>query len=233
MALEVSEIMDRAISSTVEGITLSDVSSPDQPLVYVNGGFERMTGYGKDEILGKNCRFLQGNETDKNEVAKIRNAINLRQHCTIEFLNYKKNGEKFWNRLTVSPVSLPEDTKQYYVGVQCDITEIKVAQTKITEYAMKLEKKNEGIKNALQGFNDTIGRAMYDASSTSKKLAAKGISADQEVARMLEKIKEATESANDLILNLRSALVNLGGTEHLHNIDLVNFKAIRNFTDKK
>lgn len=233
MALEISNIMDRAVSSTAEGITLSDISSPEQPLVYVNGSFERMTGYGKDELLGKNCRFLQGKETDKNEVAKIRNAINLRQNCTVELVNYKKNGEKFWNRLTVSPVSLPEDATQYYVGVQCDITDIKVAQKKITDYSLKLEQKNESIKNALQGFNATIGRAMYNASSTFKRLAEKEISADREVAKMLAKINEATESVNDLILNLRAALVHLGGADRLHNIDLVNFKVLRNSPDTK
>ncbi len=232
MPYNVSEIMDRAISSSSEGITLSEVSKPDQPLVYVNGGFERITGYFKNDIIGKNCRFLQGEETDKKEVEKIKAAINNRQSCTIEFINYKKNGEKFWNRLTVSPVSMPEDKAQYYVGVQCDITEIKEAQERITKYANELEKRNECIKEALIGFNDAIGRAVYEASSASKKLIANDIIKDEQIIKMLEKMHDTTENVNDLILNMRSAMTNLGGAEHLHNIDMVNFKIARKFTNE-
>ena len=72
---QISEIWSKAMSCTAEGISLSEVSMPDQPLVYVNAGFERMSGYSKDDVLGKNCRFLQGEGTDKNEVQKIREAI--------------------------------------------------------------------------------------------------------------------------------------------------------------
>jgi PAS domain S-box-containing protein len=223
--------MDRAISSTSEGVTLSEVSMENEPLVYVNGGFERITGYNRQDIIGENCRFLQGTETDKNEVAKIRNAINNRQSCTVEMINYKKGGEKFWNRLTVSPVSLPDDKVQYYVGVQCDITHIKEAEHKLQKYAEELEEKNLGMKGVLEEFDKTLGRKMYKANNSAQKLSENSISDNEDLAKALEQLKEATESANDLILNMRSALVHLGGTKHLHNIDLVNFKAIRKYPD--
>ena len=73
------------------------------PLVYVNPGFERMTGYRADEVLGRNCRFLQGRETDADAIAEVRAAIAERRETAVEVLNYKKNGAAFWNALFISP----------------------------------------------------------------------------------------------------------------------------------
>lgn len=225
---DVTEVWDKAMSCTAEGISLSEVSVSDHPLVYVNGGFERMTGYSKDEVIGKNCRFLQGEETDKNQVDKIRNAISNNQHCTVEFVNYRKDGTKFWNRLTVSPVSKPSDEIRYYVGVQSDITHLKLIERQLKDYAFKLEQKNVKLKESLELFDETLGRSLFNASNSSKKLiASERDELDERAKQMLKEIHDSTSQANDLVLNMRTLIKTLGGTDFIHNIDMVDFKAKR------
>jgi PAS domain S-box-containing protein len=115
-------LRNRAIQSVSQGITISDPNEADNPIVYASAGFERMTGYREDEVLGKNCRFLQGKETDKDTVRQIRDAIVAGEACAVEILNYRKDGTPFWNALSVNPVHNESGTLEYFVGVHDDIT---------------------------------------------------------------------------------------------------------------
>jgi len=85
----------KAMDNAREGITISDATRPDNPLIYVNKGFMIMTGYTFEESVGKNCRYLQGAETPPEQVALIRSAISKRESMQLELINYKKNGETF------------------------------------------------------------------------------------------------------------------------------------------
>jgi len=109
------------------GITLVDLDAPDQPLIYANKGFERVTGYRADEILGRNCRFLQGSDTDSATTDRIREAIRRGEGFQGTILNYKKDGTPFWNRLTLTPFPKNPDapSTRRYVGIQEDVTEIR------------------------------------------------------------------------------------------------------------
>ena len=97
-------LKDRALDVSAEGITIADAREPDRPLIYANEGFERMTGYPVEEVMGRNCRFLQGPETDPSAMAEIRAALAESRECVVEILNYRKNGSTFWNRLSITPV---------------------------------------------------------------------------------------------------------------------------------
>ena len=103
-------------------MVITDPHQPDNPIVFVNAAFSKLTGYSQDEIVGRNCRFLQGPETDKEDVAKIRAAIAQRVPIEIELLNHKKNGEVFWNRLLISPVFGKEGELTYFFASQFDVT---------------------------------------------------------------------------------------------------------------
>ena len=83
-----SELLKKATNESSEGITISSMSSEDRPLIYVNEGFQRMTGYLDEEVIGKNCRFLQGKNTDQEAVQQIRDAVNKGESCIVELLNY-------------------------------------------------------------------------------------------------------------------------------------------------
>ena len=116
------ELLQRAVNASTEGITISDMSQPDQPLIFVNEGFQKLTGYTWSDVIGKNCRFLQGVRTDPTSVQKLRNAISQGAACKVDLLNYRKDGTAFWNRLSITPIKNKQGVVTHYVGIQSDIT---------------------------------------------------------------------------------------------------------------
>jgi PAS domain S-box-containing protein len=102
---------------------ISNCRLPDCPIVYASDAFLKLTGYTRDEVVGKNCRFLQGPETDMGEVRAIGNACRSFGSCDVHLLNYKKNGEKFWNFLHMEPINGADGSAAFFVGVQCDVTD--------------------------------------------------------------------------------------------------------------
>jgi sigma-B regulation protein RsbU (phosphoserine phosphatase) len=121
-------LKDKALAVAAEGITIADARLPDQPLIYANDGFERMTGYTVDDVLGRNCRFLQGPLTDPNDVAAIRGALDSRRPCVVEILNYRKDGSTFWNRLSITPVQDASGEVTHFIGIQSDVTARRLAE---------------------------------------------------------------------------------------------------------
>uniref|UniRef100_A0A126X3J4 non-specific serine/threonine protein kinase n=2 Tax=Chlamydomonadaceae TaxID=3051 RepID=A0A126X3J4_9CHLO len=101
---------------------VADATLPDCPLVYASDGFYAMTGYGPDEVLGHNCRFLQGEGTDPKEVAKLRHSVRNGEPVSVRLLNYRKDGTPFWNLLTMTPIKTPDGRVTKFVGVQVDVT---------------------------------------------------------------------------------------------------------------
>ena len=115
------QMRDRAIQAISEGILITDATRQENPIVYVSPGFERLTGYTQAEAEGKNCRFLQGKDTDPGAVAELRQAVRDGRPCAVEILNYRKDGTAFWNALSVTPV-WDGGRLTHYVGVQADVT---------------------------------------------------------------------------------------------------------------
>ncbi len=115
-------LKDRALDVAAEGITIADARLPDRPLIYANEGFERITGYPVAEVLGRNCRFLQGPRTDPAAIAEIRAAVAEPRECVVEILNYRKDGSTFWNRLSITPVRSLSGSVTHYIGIQSDVT---------------------------------------------------------------------------------------------------------------
>lgn len=115
-------VLKKAIESSSSGITIADATKKDFPLIYVNPGFEKITGYKEKDILGKNCRFLQGKDTNQPGLDIVRKALKEKKDCVVEIKNYKKNGNLFWNELRLSPVKNSKGEVTHYVGIQTDIT---------------------------------------------------------------------------------------------------------------
>ncbi|WP_153555210.1 PAS domain S-box protein [Roseimaritima sediminicola] len=116
-------LRERAINAIHSGIVIADANADDQPILFANPGFERMTGYSRSDIVGKNCRFLQGPETDPEAVEHIRSALRQRRECKVTLLNYRKDGSSFWNELRVTPVEDSQGEVSHFVGIQHDVTE--------------------------------------------------------------------------------------------------------------
>jgi sigma-B regulation protein RsbU (phosphoserine phosphatase) len=115
-------LKDRALDVAAEGITIADARLPARPLIYANKGFERLTGYPVGEVLGRNCRFLQGPDSDPATVAEIRAAIAEQRECVVEILNYRRDGTSFWNRLSITPVRDEAGVVTHFIGIQSDVT---------------------------------------------------------------------------------------------------------------
>jgi PAS domain S-box-containing protein len=112
------ERWSRVVEQAPFGITLSDPSCEDNPLVYANAAFEAMTGYAFADIDGRNCRFLQGERSDPEAVAAMREAIATRTPVTVEIYNYRKDGTEFRNRVTITPVENDVGEVTNFVGFQ-------------------------------------------------------------------------------------------------------------------
>lgn len=112
-----------AVEHTPTPILITDPRLPDNPVVFVNRAFLQLTGYEAEEVMGRNCRFLQGEGTSARDVGAIRAALAAESPIEIDILNYKKSGTAFWNRLHISPVKTPDGVLQHFVGTQLDVTQ--------------------------------------------------------------------------------------------------------------
>jgi PAS domain S-box-containing protein len=145
-----SELWKAALDAAGEGITISDVSLPDNPIVYANAGFERMTGYDVADVVGRNCRFLQGGETEGDTVDEIRRAVAEGSECTVELLNYRKDGKPFWNRLSIRPLRDAAGKVTHFVGIQTDITRRRLAEENLKQAKRELEAAYKGVRASIE-----------------------------------------------------------------------------------
>ena len=129
-----------AVRATRMAMIITDPRQPDNPIVFANAAFYRLTGYERDEVLGCNCRFLQGEGTDRKAVAAIRAAIESRSDIAIDLLNYRKSGEPFWNGLYLSPVTNAAGELQFFFASQLDVTDRVSAQQLIATQQEWLER---------------------------------------------------------------------------------------------
>ena len=124
-----------AIESSVNGILIADAARPDHPLVYVNAAFAKATGYSAAEVLGRNCRFLQGTDTDQPGLEEIRIALREGRETEVVLRNYRKDGNLFWNQLKISPVRNEAGEVTQFVGIQNDITGLKAYEAELERNA--------------------------------------------------------------------------------------------------
>ncbi|MEB1529304.1 hybrid sensor histidine kinase/response regulator [Xanthomonas sp. WHRI 7945] len=135
-----SDIFFAAVETTRMPMIVTDPRQADNPIVFVNRAFVEMTGYSSDELLGNNCRFLQGPDTDRDTVDSVREAIATRSEVAVEILNYRKDGSSFWNALFISPVYNEHGELVYFFGSQLD-----VSRRRDTEDALRQAQKMEAL----------------------------------------------------------------------------------------
>jgi len=117
-----------AVDATSTGIIITDHQAHDEPIVYANPQFLKLTGYNEKEVIGRNCRFLAGPDTNRQTTTKIREAVHREDYFQGEILNYRKDHSTFWNQLTLSPVKNSEGKTTFFVGIQQDVSVQKKAQ---------------------------------------------------------------------------------------------------------
>ena len=125
------ELLERIVDASEDGIVVAEQEGDENILIYVNKGFERLTGYSADEILYQDCRFLQNEDRDQEGLTAIRQALAEGRPCRTVLRNYRKDGTLFWNELSITPVHDDDDNLTYYIGVQKDVTERVEAQLEL------------------------------------------------------------------------------------------------------
>lgn len=115
-------VLSQILDTCVNGITLSDPDQEDNPIVYVNEAFEFITGYSREETVGRNCRFLQNEDRDQEGIERIREAMRGTKSVTVTLRNYTKDGTLFYNQFTIRPLFDKEGKLIYYLGIQYDVT---------------------------------------------------------------------------------------------------------------
>lgn len=127
------------VQNAQDGITIAEKEDQDTILIYVNPAFEKLTGYSADEILYQDCRFLQGEDTEHKAVKDVRVAIDANQPVRTILKNYRKDGSSFWNELSITPFYDEVDQRQYYFGIQKDMTSVIALQQQLEEAQAKIK----------------------------------------------------------------------------------------------
>jgi PAS domain S-box-containing protein len=136
----IPQILSAILDECVNGVTLADPDLDDMPIIYANKAFENLTGYSQQEIVGKNCRFLQGPDREQDGRFQILEAIKNHRSAEVILRNYRKDGELFYNHLKIIPLFDRKGNVIYYLGVQYDITYKVEAKNEIAELNTLLEK---------------------------------------------------------------------------------------------
>jgi len=150
-----SDIFFSAVETTRMPMIITDPHQPDNPIIFANRAFVEMTGYDRDELIGQNCRFLQGPETDQSAIAEIREAIAENREAATEVLNYRKDGSTFWNALFVSPVFDDEGRLVYFFGSQLDVSRRRDAEDSLRQ-AQKMEALGQLTGGIAHDFNNLL-----------------------------------------------------------------------------
>ncbi|MFK3891042.1 histidine kinase famiy protein [Sphingomonas sp. NPDC079357] len=144
-----------AIEMTRMPMLLTDPSKDDNPIVFANKAFLDLTGYEEDEVLGRNCRFLQGAQTDRNAVAELREAVRTRSSVALELLNYRRDGSPFWNAVFIGPVYDTQGTLQYFFASQLDVTRRRNSEQSYRQ-AQKMESIGQLTAGLAHDFNNLL-----------------------------------------------------------------------------
>jgi len=184
---EQRRLYELVLANVNEGILVADALRPDCPIEYVNAGFTRMTGYTEAELLGRNCRLIQGSNTDPEATRRLGLAIEQQRPVTVELLNYRKDGSTFWNLCTITPLRDAQGEVVKYVGVQRDLTAAKLREQEM-EAAQRLKAVGEMTGGIAHDFNNLL-----TAISGAAELLAQRLAADPESAPLVEAIRGAAQ----------------------------------------
>lgn len=161
-SLEIDDVqsIEYILSAIRTPITISDHQIPDEPIVYCNQAFLDMTGYARKEVLGRNCRFLQNEDTKQREVAKIRDALHDERAVRVTLRNYRKSGEQFMNDLIMSPIQNQDSEVTHYIGMQLDVTTI-VQQAKFEQQLLEMQEQQKRLQAIARAKDEFIAIASH------------------------------------------------------------------------
>ncbi len=156
-------LFEQAMAQTRMAVCLTDPNLPDDPIVFCNTSFEKLTGYPSHEIIGRNCRFLQGPKTSRRQLDRLKEALAREEVAVIELLNYRKDGSTFWNALHLGPIYDAAGKLVYFFGSQWDVTDIHLAREEEKHARMMAREVSHRLKNVFSvigGIISITGRSL-------------------------------------------------------------------------
>jgi two-component system, cell cycle response regulator len=177
-----ARLLELSVEQANDGVVITDARRRDNPIIYVNPAFERMTGYTADEVIGKNCRFLQGSRREQPGLSDLRDSIKRKQGALVSLVNLRKDGSEFWNELSITPLIDRQGQTTHFVGIQKDVTARVKAAEQIARYQRQLEQANRQLRelathDALTGllnrrsFAEALERELRRAAREKRPLA--------------------------------------------------------------
>ena len=188
-------LRDRALEAIGEGIMITDSAEFDNPVIYVNPAFEQLTGYSKEEAAGRNARFLQGAETDKETIRAIRSAVESESPFRCSILNYRKDGTAFWNSLNISPIRDPNGTTTHFVGILSDETDRLQLASQLRQ-AQKMEALGHLTGGIAHDFNNLLAVILGNSEILYEEIA------DPDLKETAELVMTSAERGADLTQRL-------------------------------
>ena len=185
---------NRAIDEAPIGITITDPNQEDNPIIYVNDAFTGMTGYAESEVLGRNCRFLQGEKTDQESVARLRKGIAAEQPASVTIRNYRPDGSDFWNHLEIAPVRDEDDNVINFVGFQQDVTELRERQQQLQVIDRVLR---HNLHNDLNVVQSMAGQIQREGDGQVSEYAQRIIDTGDALLETIDKQREITALLED------------------------------------
>ncbi len=173
-------LFEQAMAQTRMAISLANPREPDMPILFVNRAFMRLTGYSEEEVIGRNCRFLQGPGTDPETVARVRSALESEDVIVVEMLNYRRDGTPFWNALHLGPIYDERGELIYYFGSQWDVSDVHTARADEKHAKMMARELSHRMKNmfaVISGLVTITGRTrgiQDEASEINDRIRALG-----------------------------------------------------------
>ena len=194
-------LLGSVVENATFGVSIADMRRDDYPLIYVNEAFSKITGYTQDKAAGFNCRFLRGPDTDPTTTAEIARAIREGRSFTCEIVNYRLNGERFWNRLTIYPFGGKPGKPDFYVGNQVDITNIKSLTKgtvdRLSSGKTSIDYASQRANQAIIMLND-LQENQKNSSLTQQDLERFFLAANEALTAILAELEALEHSANNL-----------------------------------
>ncbi len=211
---ETLRLRERAIAASSNGIVITDARLIDNPIIYVNQAFEGITGYTAAEVLGRNCRFLQGHQSDRSALDSLHQAIAAGTDCTVDVVNYRKNGEQFWNHLSISPIYDSEGQLTHFVGIQTDISDRKQAEAQLHQHLHDLDQARRAADAANQAKGDFLAMISHEIRTPMNAvIGMTGLLLATDLSLQQRDFVETTRNAGDALLTIINDILDFSKIE--------------------